>query len=263
MKLVFYTTGQHLEFEPNNTPIAEAWFEFIFSEKINSSYKAGRIFNVIQADQNIFKLNNAVDTVNKFFLDHQLPDLCFEKINGINQAWLNDAHKKWVRWTTEFQSVIFSEEIKKSWENINLYIHLLEDLYAIEFSNQTINYLPKIDVKIRPEDCEYSQHDLLLSFNNLGRHQHDQWLTGSIPDDETNNYEMISTSFEYVCGFHPKNTPANPDYVKWCAENNLPVMPPYIILGNFKKDRWNVKQIMHQNISRGHKIRSYRIGIEL
>jgi hypothetical protein len=39
--------------------------------------------------------------------------------------------------------------------------------------------------------------------------------------------------------------------VDWCKKNNLQVLPPWIVLGNFKKNRWEVRQLMHQNLSQG------------
>ena len=40
MKFIFLKSGDYLEFEPNNTPIATAWFTSIFSKKMNMSYFA-------------------------------------------------------------------------------------------------------------------------------------------------------------------------------------------------------------------------------
>ena len=259
MKFIFLKSGDYLELEPNNTPIASAWFNNIFSNKINMSFFAKGKTCIWRTNQIISKLNEAVDIVNQFAIEKNLPQLIFNKIGGLDQSWMNAAHKKWVRYTTELSNVVNGDDTKKhyptfvsAWQNVNTYIHDLESYYSVFFSNDDNSYLEKIDVKIRPEDCEYSQRDLVLSFHDLGRHQFNQWQTGSAVDEETSNYKRIPARFDYM--YHPhliKGLPPNPDYVRWCNENNLEVLPPWIILGNFKKDRCEVRKLIHQNLSQG------------
>lgn len=266
MKFIFLKTGDYLELEPNKSSIASAWFDYVFSKNMNMSYFAKGTDHVSRTDQIILKLNEAVDLVNKFSIEKNLPFIMFDKINGLDQNWMNLAHKKWVKYTHVLKHIVNGDETRQhypcfatAWQDINMYIHALENYYSIYFTNTKGAYLEKINVKIRPEDCEYSQHDLILSFQDLGRHQFDQWQTGSAVDEETSNYKRISARFDYI--FHPqliKGLPPNPAYVEWCGKNNLQVLPPWIILGNFKKSRWEVKQLMHQNLSQG-----LEVGFEL
>jgi hypothetical protein len=259
MKFIFLKSGDYLELEPSNTPIASAWFDNIFLEKMNMSYFAKGTACIGSAKLNLYNLQEALKIVNQFATEKNLPQLLFPIITGLDQTLMNALHKQWVKRTNEFTHIVHGDDIKEqypafaeAWQNINTYIHLLENYYSIFFSNSKDAYLGKIDAKIRPEDCEYSQHDLLLSFQDLGRHQFDQWQTGSAVDEETSNYRRIPARFDYI--YHPqliKGLPPNPAYVEWCKQNNLQVMPPWIILGNFKKDRWEVKQLMHQNLSQG------------
>jgi hypothetical protein len=259
MKFIFLKSGDYLELEPNNTPIASAWFDNIFSKKINMSFFAKGKAYIGSTNLTLNNLRAAIKIVNQFATEKNLPQLIFPTITGLNQTLINAAHKQWVKCTNEFCHVVHSDDIKKqypefaeAWQNVNRYIHAVENYYSIFFSNNDDSYLENIDVKIRPEDCEYSQHDLILSFQDLGRHQFDQWQTGSAVDEETSNYKNIPSRFDYI--YHPhliKGLPPNPAYVEWCKQNNLQVMPPWIILGNFKKNRWEVKQLMHQNLSQG------------
>ena len=233
---------------------------------MNKSYFAKGSAHVKNTNLHLHNLEEAVKIVNQFAKEKNLSQLMLPAITGLDQSWMNAAHKQWVRYTDELCNIVNGDDTKiqypefsVAWQSINTYIHTLEDYYSVYFTNTKGAYLKKIDVKIRPEDCEYSQHDLVLSFQDLGRHQFNQWVTGSTVDAETSNYKTISARFEYT--YYPQLTEgaqANPNYVRWCNENNLEVLPPWIILGNFKKNKWEIRKLMHQNLSRG-----LEVGFEL
>lgn len=266
MKFIFLKTGDYLEMTPNKSAIAAAWFDYIFSNNMNMCYSARDTTQISQANTNISKVNAAVDIVNKFSMEKNLPSLMFDKINGLDQNWMNNAHKKWVKCTNEYVNIVLGDEVKQhypwvkiAWQDINTFIHSLENYYSIWFANSKDSCCKEMNIEIRPEDCEYAQRDLVLRFEDLGKHQFDQWRTGSAVDDETSNYKRIPTRFEYKFDTQlPKGTLPTPHYIDWCKQNNLQVMPPWIILGDFKKDVWQVKQIMHQNLSR-----DLQVGFEL
>jgi hypothetical protein len=233
---------------------------------MNMSFFAKGKSYIGSTNLNLQNLRNAIKIVNQFATEKNLPQLMFPTITGLDQTLMNALHKQWVNRTNEFSYIVNGDNIKEqypafaeAWQNVNTYIHALESYYSVFFSNNKNTHLEKINVKIRPEDCEYSQRDLILSFQDLGRHQFNQWQTGSDVDEETSNYKNIPSRFDYM--YHPyliKDLPPNPAYVEWCKQNNLQVMPPWIILGNFKKNRWEVKQLMHQNLSQG-----LEVGFEL
>jgi hypothetical protein len=124
--------------------------------------------------------------------------------------------------------------------------------YIQEFKNFVISEIPSpTNIKVTKEDCEFAQYDLVLNYDNLGRHQFNQWQTGQdCVDTETNNYQVISTNFTYFQGLdHYPQLESPTEYVKWCERQNLEIIGPHIPSGKFKiSDSWTVKEIMHRNL---------------
>ena len=46
MKFIFLKSGDYLELEPNNTPIATAWFTIIFYKKRKKGLKSSLLLNI-------------------------------------------------------------------------------------------------------------------------------------------------------------------------------------------------------------------------
>jgi len=86
MKFIFLKSGDYLELEPNNTPIADAWFTSIFSRKMNMSYFAKGPYCIEQRNQIIKELNSSIAIVNQFAVSKNLPQIIFDKIKGLDQS---------------------------------------------------------------------------------------------------------------------------------------------------------------------------------
>jgi hypothetical protein len=45
---------------------------------------------------------------------------------------------------------------------------------------------------------------------------------------------------------------APPEYIKWCTDRNIPVIAPYIPLGQFiNVDKYEIRKIMYRNLLKG------------
>lgn len=252
MKLVFLDTGDYIEFEPENNPFIEHWLQDVFDRDLNEYNMNSSTYDKIEMLRNQFNEDAyranlyAVSKIKKF--KPFLPEL-----SELDQDALNDAHKRWVTVTESHTSKIHPQP--DYWKRLNDTIHEMERFYHIFFANKKIKYhlTDKYLDYLKPEYCEYESHDLIINFGNLGRHQYNQWLTNSKVDEETNNYNIVPLNFEYHFNIDINpgvaKTPAHPEYIKWCKENNLEVIPPVIPLGKFKKYHRNeVRKLIHRNL---------------
>jgi hypothetical protein len=254
MKFVFLKSGDFLEFKTKKTKFSDGWFNFLFEKNIAQEF-SGEHFRQISnnTERKLSDLNNHIDTVNNF-LRIQLPGVAhFSKSYNLNQQWLNAAHRQWVYMTARYKNEIFDipASTRNAWMQINNLIHELEMNYRHEFNNNVVSEIPETEnLKVEKEDCEFVQHDLVLSFRNLGRHQYNQWQVGydSI-NEETSNYNTISTSFSFYHSIDNYRHAAPSEYVKWCEKQNIEVLAPWVVLGTFDiKNPWEVKEIMHRNL---------------
>lgn len=259
MKLVFYKSGDYLEFEHKNTKFGNEWFDFLFDKEVNTKYRGERQgWHVSSTEERLDLINTYITDINKF-LKIVAPDntVLFENNNSLNQAWMNSTHKKWVMLTDRYKNQIYDIpwELKNAWSEINNIVHYLEQGYKHSFYNTLLPQIPVGMLTVTKEDCEFTQRDIVLNYDNLGRHQHNQWEVGTEIDEETNNYNTISTSFTYTyyqTDAALKNFAAPPvDYIEWCKHRNVEVLAPWVVLGRFKSSTYDVREFMHKNLKEG------------
>jgi hypothetical protein len=259
MKFVFLKSGDYLEFQPKKTKFVKGFFDYLFSNGINDNY-GGDTFDYIlnDSEKKIEDLNQYITSVNnsiKILVPEN--EIVFDHGTSLNQDWLNDTHKKWAYLTHTYKDNIYDvpHEFKKMWNGVNDTIHKLEMYYSHRFENTVITKIPEsANLKVEQEDAIFSNSGLCLSYSNLGRHQYNQWEVGSEIDHETNNYEVITTTIVYKFGLsedvanHPTIAPEG--YAKWCKERNIPVLGPWVSLGDFALSRFDVREIMHKNLKK-------------
>lgn len=256
MKLVFYKSGDYLEFEHKNTKFGNEWFDFLFDNEVNTKYRGEQnCWHAKSTEERLKLINSYITDINQF-LKITVPNntVFFENNATLNQPWLNDTHKKWVMLTDRYKNEIYDIpwELKNAWSEINNIVHYIEQGYKNSFYNTLTSQMPKGLLTVTKEDCDFTQRDLVLNYDNLGRHQFNQWEVGAEMDEETNNYTTVSTSFTYIYSQQDaalKNfAPAPADYVEWCKHRNLEVLAPWVVLGRFKLSTYDVREIIHKNL---------------
>ena len=259
MKFVFLKSGDYIEFEPPKSKFVESWFEYLFNNNLNLDYNCSSKNEIDNVVSGLAQLNRNISHVNEFAkANFPEDDIKFDNCDELDQQWLNAAHKKWVLLNNKYGKHVNGHHLKsaypefyKAWQDINHNIHSIEGWWSLYFGNKKVWMLPNDSTaKITQEDCTFDQNDLILEFDNLGKHQFDQWATGAELDEETNNYEKISANFRYIFRYpYTKTSPAPSEYVNWCQKRNIPVLPNWVNLGRFPKyDVWTVKQIMYKNL---------------
>lgn len=254
MKFVFLKSGDFLEFQTKKTKFSDGWFNFLFEKNIAQGF-SGEHFREISnnTEHRLLDLNRHIGTANNFLRARLQGVAHFSESCNLDQQWLNALHRQWVYMTDTYKNEIFDipVPVRDAWMQINNLIHQLESNYRHEFNNNVVLEIPKTtNLKVEKEDCEFAQHNLVLSFKNLGRHQYNQWQVGydSI-NEETSNYNTISTCFSFYHSVDNYCHAAPTEYVKWCEKQNIEVLAPWVVLGTFDiKNLWEVKEIMHRNL---------------
>jgi hypothetical protein len=268
MKFVFYKSGDVLELEPNPAKVIERWFDYMFDNNINDKYTCNNSTAKIVSEK-IKELNNTISQANYFISERTNGEASMFEFSPriLDQKFLNATHKKWVYLTDTYKNEIHPQP--KFWHDVNRHVHDIESRFSADFKNQNDKKLwalpQEYKAEILPEDGDYWQNDLMLSFRDLGRHQHNQWMLGSHADYETSNYKNITLDFSYKhyieqggpdCTYQP-SIPKG--YIEWCKQQNLPILAPWLSIGKFKKyDRYEVRKIFHKNL-----IKDSTLGFEL
>jgi len=257
MKFVFLKSGDYLEFTLKQTKFINGFFDYIFTNNINKQYSGNvRHYRTREIEERLQTINKNIAGVNSA-MSVIVPEntIRFTHNENLNQVWLNETHKKWVHLTHTYKDEIYDIpwELKSMWGEINDLVHYMEQNYSHDFENKILSKIPlSADLKVELEDCVFSNQGLCLGYSNLGRHQFNQWEVGTEIDDETNNYKVIST--EVIYNFNmSEDVRGDPEiaptaYADWCNKKNVPILGPWISLGNFKLSRFEVREIMHRNL---------------
>lgn len=263
MKFVFLESGDSLKLEVNPAKIITVWFDHLFESGANLKYSLNNSNQELSVEHNIKQLNSLIELMN-YRLKMTIPEntTFFDNCYELDQDWLNQCHKIWARLTHVYKDIITGDEnpYPPEWHQINHLIHDLENRYLSNFYNTMLPILPPAKhVPICPEDGTYYQTDLLIHYGNLGRHQYNQWLVGTDLDDETNNYNAIPYNIEYRYFLENAPVTAPVEYIQWCKQRNIEILPPWLPIGNFTKyNRHEVKKLFYKNL-----LMSPNVGFEL
>jgi hypothetical protein len=260
MKLIFLKSGDIIEFEPSKSKVAEHWFNFLFEYCVQYNFYPTNTDKILEFENRMKELNETICRVNDG-LKTLVPanQIFFTQNENLDQTWLNEIHKKWVCLTDRYKNDLFDIplDFKNDWTNINEHIHKIESSFRLDFNTEQMFEYGRMD-ELLVDDCDYNKFDLVLPYRNLGRPQYEQWLLGSDIDDETNNYNRILTSFEYVFNFDISKKTAPLAYIEWCKERSILPLAPCVPLGTFVKyNRFEVREVFYKNI------RDLRIGFAL
>lgn len=264
MKLVFFDSGDYLDFEPENNIFIQKWFQYIFDQGINSFHIQSSSCDRISDDIN--NLNNSIVESVKY-AESKVKNFRnnFKFIDDLDQNDLNHNHKFWVSTTQKYLDKLFPQP--QIWHDVNEYIHNIENHYYAFFQNNFINsHLDKRYTRfLNPEDFDYIQSDLMIPYFNLGRHQYNQWCVDSDIDEETDNYDTVALSFTYYCKIENLNNNCRSlppsGYEEWCKKQGLKVLPPYLPLGKFLRyNKFEIRKLMHRNLYKNKN--STNIGFE-
>jgi len=254
MKFVFLKSGDSLELELNPAKIITVWFDHLFESDANLKYLLHNSNQELSIEHNIKQLNSLIELMN-YRLKMTIPEnkTFFDNCDELDQDWLNRCHKIWAKLTHTYKNIINGDKnpFPSEWHQINQLIHDLENRYLSNFYNTVLPILPpEKHVPIEPKDGMYYQTDLLIHYGNLGRHQYNQWLVGTDLDDETNNYNRISYNIEYRYFLENVPVTAPAEYIQWCKQRNIKILPPWLPIGNFTKyNRHEVKKLFYKNLS--------------
>lgn len=249
-KIVWLGTGDEIVFIPRIPDFFAYWFEQINVDKVNKF----RLQKTKMDPENLSGLAQCVNSCRS--LSNKIPFLIQQWIGDpVDQDYLNHLHRDWVKTGVRFPKLI--ELLKKlgadhDWRNINFYIHEIESSFLYRFVNYELDPY-QLANKFTKDILTFDRSNLELGFDNLGRSSFNKFVNRdhNVNDTDTNDRSILSGQVDLNLS-RPMSGSPPPEYIRWCKENNWPVVGERISLGNIEnldQRLTSIRKILIHNVN--------------
>lgn len=218
MKLVWNKTGDYINCTPIDNNFVDQWLE---QDQVWISNGLSILKN------NIDELTALIVTVAPI-LDKFKLKLTELPITG-KQSQLNEIHRNWVKLFQKYPNIhkLFDQQSYKKLERINKCLHELEESWHLFLKANN-------SCSIKNIPAYFGKANIVIPYENLGRSYYNKWINfdDSVTTSDTNNFkEIIPTIKINICRTYFQDPPK--EYVDWCVNKNINVLPNTILLANF------------------------------
>ena len=230
MKLVWNSTGDELEFIPDNQSLCE-----YFIGQLNHCALTCVHDDVRDSEPN--RLISILTDINDFFVKHKVAEP-FAIGDPLDQKYLNELHRSWVKFHSLNPNIILllrmkDEQLVAKFRNINKCLHQIEKMFSQIWLGTKNGEVVTFDNPY-PHLLTFSTANIQILYNDLGRTTHNKWINfdNNLDQIDTNDYANLSAEIQLNLN-RPEQQIPPANYVEWCQQRGLSGAPGrWINLGN-------------------------------
>lgn len=233
MKIVWSSSGDEIELVTKNQELCEYYVHAI------APYNCFRCTESAIDLTKVEYLKWALDDVNAFLTKHKIAE-AFSVGDPLDQQWLNELHRSWVKFhlaTPKIIQLLRSKEpdLVNRFRGINKTLHGIEQMFVQKWASNN-------DGDVRTVTNPFANAlsndiaNVQVVFHDLGRSTFNKWMyfDNDLDPIDTNDFDNLPIEIEIsLCRPVDYQPPAN--YVDWCHASGL-AQPPgrWLNLGNIK-----------------------------
>ena len=233
MKLVWLPSGDEIEIVPANQELCEYYVHAI------APYNCFRCTESSIDQSNIDYLIQAIEDVNEFLIRYKIAP-AFAVGNPIDQNWLNELHRAWVKFhlaTPKIIQLLRAKEpdLMSRFRGINTTIHSIEQMFQQTWSSTDNGEVHQVPNPF-PDALTHDIANVQIVFNSLGRSTFNKWMQfdNNLDPEDTNNFGNLAVEIEINLK-RPINYTAPSQYIDWCKQQGLAQLPGrWANLGNIR-----------------------------
>lgn len=231
MKVVWTSSGDEIEFTPDNQALCEYFINGLNQTPLACVHSD---VNTCWPDQLIENLHD----INLMLADTKLAPP-FELGNPLDQQYLNCLHRQWVRFHLLYPKIIVFLDLKdntliKKFRGINTMLHKIEKMFVQSYIGMHDTQVVTLDNPFE-NSLSFNTANLQLYYHDLGRNTFNKWANfdNVLDQEDTNDYAKLAADLHLNLNrAMVQSAPAN--YVAWCQLQQLATVPGrWINLGNF------------------------------
>lgn len=231
MKVVWITSGDELEFAPENHSLCEYFITNL----------AGRSLICDHSDVDSAwhdQLLSYLHTVNRM-LEHTGIGDSFDIGDPYDQQYLNQLHRNWVKFHLANPNIIIflqqhDQSLVAKFRGINSTLHKIEKMFVQSWigieNNEVLTWNNPFENVLT-----FSTGNLQVFYNDLGRNTYNKWVNfdNVIDQEDTNDYKTLAAEIRLNLNRSEQLLPPT-NYVEWCKSHGLTTVPGrWINLGDF------------------------------
>lgn len=238
MKLVWISSGDEIELVPYNQLLGEYYCTQLNQHALVCDHSD---VDASQHDQ----LLDYLQIVNQFFAEKNI-DQKFESGDPYDQQYLNDLHRKWVKFHLANPAIItvlanFDQSLVQKFRGINSTLHKIEKMFVQSYygveHGEVLTWTNPFD-----NSTAFSTSNIQIFYNDLGRNTYNKWINfdDQLDDIDTNDYKKLAAEIRVNLN-RSEQLEAPDNYVQWCRKHGLNEIPGrWINLGDFKNLQENL-----------------------
>jgi len=261
MKIVWNSTGDHLDIEPINPELAAYWVHNLDQSQLNKFHLKHSYFDPSWPTA----LETHIRTIDNWLRSKlKITGLSeFRNQDLIDQSVLNAIHRTWIGIIHDHPKLVallsHDTDLFFHWNQINKKIHYIEDGFKSLYKAKQHWETPNI---FGTDVLDFGICHIEIVFSQKGRSTFNKWRTldHNMVDRDTDNFSSIGAEVSIRLTKRQSYSPPQ-EYVDFCKLNSIPVVGNTLNLANFCNFETQLSEIRHvylRNITHENNTASFK-----